>query len=116
SREVNHGAGAAPETVFSSRRRAIEREVGMGAQNPRNRKKLTLGRALEGEGIGVLMAGGDDARFGSRLVAGQQPARHKAHLGDQNEERSASHRSLLLRAAAERDDVAVRILDMEILR
>ncbi len=52
--EVNHGTMAAVETVFATRRRLIDRDVGFRAQNSSDRQNLAFGCALKGENVAVL--------------------------------------------------------------
>jgi hypothetical protein len=62
--EVNHSAAATVETVFSTRRRAIDCDLGIRAQNPADCQNLAFRCALKSENIGVLAFESGEFAFG----------------------------------------------------
>jgi len=52
--EVNHGAVAAVETIFATRRCLIDRDLGIRVQNPGDCQNLAFRCALKGENVSIL--------------------------------------------------------------
>src|SRR6266480_296604 len=94
--EVNHGTEAAVETVFATRRRTIDRDLGVRAQNPGDGQNLAFRCALKGENVGVLTFECGEFVFGYRLVAGEETAGQKGHVGRQNYKNNESHNATSL--------------------
>jgi hypothetical protein len=82
---------AAVETVFATRRRLIDRDIGFGAQNSSDRQDLAFGCALQGENIAVFTLDLGEFVFSCWLVAGENAACLKRHADSQNCENNGSH-------------------------
>src|SRR5206468_9753193 len=89
--EVNHGTMAAVETVFATRRRLIDGDVGFRAQNSSDRQNLAFGCAFKGENVRVLALDLGEFVFGCCLLAGEKAADRESHLASHNYENNASH-------------------------
>src|SRR5205809_3388599 len=89
--EVNHRTEAAVETVFATRRRLIDRDVGFRAQNSSDRQNLAFGCALQGKNVAVLALHLGEFVFSCWLVAGEKEACLKRHADSQNCESNGSH-------------------------
>src|SRR5262249_52653374 len=73
------------------RRRTIDRDLGIRAQNPSDGQNLAFRCALKGENVGVFPFECGEFVFGYRLVIGEEVAGQKEHVGSQNYENNASH-------------------------
>jgi hypothetical protein len=77
---------AAVETVFATRHRLIDRDVGFHAQNSSDRQNLAFGCALKGENIAVLALDLGEFVFSCWLVAREKAACQKRQADSQNYE------------------------------